>query len=114
MRLLTQGDPWEKIEQFGQMPLPHYIRRPEPQSEDKQRYQTVYASERGAVAAPTAGLHFTRNLLEQLAEKQISTSEITLHVGLGTFQPIQVGDIREHKMHIEAILHHTGDGAMAQ
>ncbi len=104
VKLLTDGDAWDQIEQYGQMPLPHYIRRPEAQQNDKQRYQTVYAREKGAVAAPTAGLHFTEPLLRQLSEKQISASEITLHVGLGTFQPVQVDDIRQHKMHMERFI----------
>ena len=104
VKLLTEGDAWDQIEQYGQMPLPHYIKRPEAQPHDKQRYQTVYAREKGAVAAPTAGLHFTDSLLQQLSEKQINRSEITLHVGLGTFQPIQVDDIRHHKMHRERFI----------
>ncbi len=101
VKLLADGDVWEQVEQFGQMPLPHYIKRPEAQASDKERYQTVYATEKGAVAAPTAGLHFTNPLLQQLQKQQITSSEITLHVGLGTFQPVQVGDIRDHKMHLE-------------
>ncbi len=104
VRLLTAGDAWEQIEQFGQVPLPHYIHRSEEQFTDKQRYQTVYASQKGAVAAPTAGLHFTENLLQRLAEKQIATCEVTLHVGLGTFQPVQVDDIRQHEMHLERFM----------
>ncbi|AET66601.1 S-adenosylmethionine:tRNA ribosyltransferase-isomerase [Desulfosporosinus orientis DSM 765] len=86
------------LDQLGEMPLPPYITA---QLEDRERYQTVYAKEQGSVAAPTAGLHFTPELLEELREKGIEIVEILLHVGLGTFRPVKVEDIREHTMHSE-------------
>jgi len=84
----------------GRIPLPPYIRR-EPEECDKIRYQTVFAGEEGAVAAPTAGLHFTDKLLNELREKGVETRFITLHTGPGTFMPVRVTDVREHKMHGE-------------
>ncbi|MDR9497583.1 MAG: tRNA preQ1(34) S-adenosylmethionine ribosyltransferase-isomerase QueA [Hydrogenovibrio sp.] len=92
----------EVIEAFGHMPLPPYIER-EDDDADQERYQTVYASRPGAVAAPTAGLHFDEPLLETLAERGIATGFVTLHVGAGTFKPVQVDDIAEHTMHAEVI-----------
>ena len=80
------------------MPLPPYIHE---KLEDKNRYQTVYAKEEGSAAAPTAGLHFTKELLEKIKEKGIDIEEVTLHVGLGTFRPVQVEDVTKHKMHSE-------------
>lgn len=88
------------LAQWGHMPLPPYIERAD-QIEDRQRYQTVYAERDGAVAAPTAGLHFTEALLQQCRDKDIDTAFVTLHVGAGTFQPVKVDDIRQHKMHSE-------------
>ncbi len=88
------------LEQYGQTPLPPYITHT-PDSEDDQRYQTVYAKTPGAVAAPTAGLHFDDELLEQLSQKSIHTAFVTLHVGAGTFQPVRVDDIKDHVMHAE-------------
>jgi S-adenosylmethionine:tRNA ribosyltransferase-isomerase len=88
------------IHQLGQIPLPPYITRSESLPE---QYQTVFASRQGAIAAPTAGLHFTDRLLNQLAEKGIQTAEITLHVGIGTFRPVEVSDIETHQMHQERI-----------
>ncbi|MFP4459569.1 MAG: tRNA preQ1(34) S-adenosylmethionine ribosyltransferase-isomerase QueA [Candidatus Zixiibacteriota bacterium] len=90
----------EALEDVGHMPLPPYIHRSD-RPEDRKRYQTVYAKEEGAVAAPTAGLHFDKRLLEKLKKKGIEFADITLHVGIGTFRPIDVWDIREHKMHSE-------------
>jgi len=95
------ADFFELLAQYGEIPLPPYIKREANSMVDKSRYQTVYAKERGAVAAPTAGLHFTPELLAQIKQNGISIEEITLHVGLGTFKPVQVDDIREHKMHGE-------------
>ncbi len=95
------GDFFLNLENHGHMPLPQYIHRDDEPS-DKERYQTVFASEKGAVAAPTAGLHFTREMLERLESKGVKRSEVTLHVGLGTFRPVQVDDIRDHKMHKES------------
>jgi S-adenosylmethionine:tRNA ribosyltransferase-isomerase len=93
-------DFWAKLEQFGHVPLPPYISR-EDRSSDRERYQTVYARERGSVAAPTAGLHFTPEILARLRERGVETVEITLHVGLGTFQPVRVERVEEHKLHRE-------------
>ncbi len=87
---------------IGMMPLPPYIRRP-PNAEDKVRYQSVYAATEGAIAAPTAGLHFTQELLEELKNSGIETAMLTLHVGPGTFQPVKVENITTHKMHAEYI-----------
>jgi len=84
----------------GHMPLPPYIRR-EDEEFDEERYQTVYAKQRGAVAAPTAGLHFDDELLNAITAKGIDTAFLTLHVGAGTFQPIRVDNILEHRMHKE-------------
>ena len=95
---------WDILERIGEMPLPPYIlRAPNAAAgcDDRQSYQTVYASSKGAVAAPTAGLHFTRPLLDRLGEKGVRMVEITLHVGYGTFLPVRVTDIREHRMHTE-------------
>ncbi|MFO1371569.1 MAG: tRNA preQ1(34) S-adenosylmethionine ribosyltransferase-isomerase QueA [Candidatus Competibacteraceae bacterium] len=90
------------LEQHGQLPLPPYITR-EPTPDDTQRYQTVYARRPGAVAAPTAGLHFDQPLLDQLAAQGVAQTFITLHVGAGTFQPLRVENIEEHVMHAEWI-----------
>jgi len=89
------------VEKLGHVPLPPYIARPDG-SADRDRYQTVYARERGSVAAPTAGLHFTPEILARLGQPGIETAEITLHVGLGTFQPVRTGRVEEHKLHPEA------------
>lgn len=91
---------FELIERFGHVPLPPYISR-EDRSADRDRYQTVYARERGSVAAPTAGLHFTPEILSQMKRRGVETAEITLHVGLGTFQPLRVEKVEEHKLHSE-------------
>ncbi len=95
-----QGDFWDILERVGNIPLPPYIKRA-PIDADKHTYQTVYASERGSVAAPTAGLHFTEDIMNQLTTKGIETLEVILHVGLGTFRPVKTDDIMEHKMHSE-------------
>ncbi|KLO25134.1 tRNA preQ1(34) S-adenosylmethionine ribosyltransferase-isomerase QueA [Marinitoga sp. 1155] len=89
---------WEEIEKIGNMPLPPYIKN---QDVPKDRYQTEYAKIQGAVAAPTAGLHFTKELLEKIKNKGIEFAEVTLHVGLGTFRPVKVERIEEHEMHEE-------------
>ncbi|MBQ6076054.1 MAG: tRNA preQ1(34) S-adenosylmethionine ribosyltransferase-isomerase QueA [Lachnospiraceae bacterium] len=88
----------EILDQLGQMPLPPYITH---RLEDKNRYQTVYAKYDGSAAAPTAGLHFTQELLAQIREKGVSVAEITLHVGLGTFRPVKADTVEEHHMHSE-------------
>lgn len=90
------------LERHGAMPLPPYIKRREgPQAQDRNDYQTVYAREAGAVAAPTAGLHFTADLLDRLEARGIGRATVTLHVGLGTFQPMRVDDTDDHVMHSE-------------
>lgn len=88
------------LEQFGHMPLPPYIDRPDEDS-DKERYQTVYSRKPGAVAAPTAGLHFDQATIDGLQQKGVNTAFVTLHVGAGTFQPVRVDNIQEHHMHSE-------------
>ncbi|MEG6522184.1 tRNA preQ1(34) S-adenosylmethionine ribosyltransferase-isomerase QueA [Desulfotomaculum sp. 1211_IL3151] len=93
-----QGSFLNVLEQIGTMPLPPYIRKP---LADKQRYQTVYARQEGSAAAPTAGLHFTQQLLEEIRAKGIKIVYVLLHVGLGTFRPVQVEDITNHPMHQE-------------
>jgi S-adenosylmethionine:tRNA ribosyltransferase-isomerase len=89
------------VEKIGHIPLPPYISR-EDSSSDRERYQTVYARERGSVAAPTAGLHFTAEILRRMRERGIETAEVTLHVGLGTFQPVRSELVEEHRLHSEA------------
>ena len=88
----------EILDKLGQMPLPPYITH---QLKDKNRYQTVYAKHEGSAAAPTAGLHFTPELLEKIQEKGIKLAHVTLHVGLGTFRPVKVDDVTQHHMHSE-------------
>lgn len=88
----------EILDQLGQMPLPPYIHH---QLQDKNRYQTVYAKYEGSAAAPTAGLHFTQDLLEELKDMGVIVASVTLHVGLGTFRPVKVDDVTEHHMHSE-------------
>lgn len=88
----------EILDRLGEMPLPPYITK---KLEDKNRYQTVYAKHEGSAAAPTAGLHFTKELLEQVKEKGVKIAHVTLHVGLGTFRPVKVEDVTEHHMHSE-------------
>jgi len=94
----------ELIQQAGQMPLPPYLKR-EPVAADSQTYQTVYARKEGAVAAPTAGLHMTKEVLGTLAERGIGHDALTLHVGAGTFQPIKADDPRQHTMHAEQVVY---------
>ncbi|NPA52379.1 MAG: tRNA preQ1(34) S-adenosylmethionine ribosyltransferase-isomerase QueA [Aquificae bacterium] len=94
------GELKEKIDRYGQIPLPPYIERA-PEEKDKEFYQTVFAKKEGAVAAPTAGLHFTNELLDNLKQKGIKIGYITLHVGIGTFKPITTQDITKHKIHQE-------------
>lgn len=101
VRLDYEGDFWAVLERVGQMPLPPYIRRKKPERLDRERYQTVYASVPGAVAAPTAGLHFTPKLIQEIERKGVKIARLTLHVGLGTFRPIQTENIEKHHMHAE-------------
>lgn len=98
IRFSFEGVFEEILDQLGQMPLPPYITH---QLKDKNRYQTVYAKHDGSAAAPTAGLHFTPVLLDQLKDKGIRIAHVTLHVGLGTFRPVKVEDVAEHHMHSE-------------
>lgn len=100
-QMIYEGIFYEILEQLGQMPLPPYIHE---KLEDKDRYQTVYAKEIGSAAAPTAGLHFTKDLLDKIKEKQIEIIEVTLHVGLGTFRPTSTETIEDHHMHKESYL----------
>ena len=92
------GNFYAVLDEIGNMPLPHYITE---KLEDSERYQTVYSKDRGSAAAPTAGLHFTPELMKKLNDKGIKTAFVTLHVGLGTFRPVKVDEITEHKMHSE-------------
>lgn len=103
LRFLYDGSYEEfrrKLTDLGETPLPKYIKR-EVEPEDKERYQTIYAKEEGAVAAPTAGMHFSRHLLKRLEIKGVNFAEVTLHVGLGTFSPVEVEDLSKHKMDSE-------------
>lgn len=98
VRFSYQGIFEELLDQLGQMPLPPYITH---KLQDKNRYQTVYAKYEGSAAAPTAGLHFTKELLEEIAVKGVVIANVTLHVGLGTFRPVKVEDVTKHQMHSE-------------
>lgn len=103
IRFLFDGDDnafRQMLELLGETPLPRYIKR-KPEEEDKERYQTVYAKYEGAVAAPTAGLHFSRELIKRLEIVGVNFAEVTLHTGLGTFRPIEVEDLSKHKMDAE-------------
>ena len=100
IRFRPTADFFGLVERFGHVPLPPYIDRADLPG-DRDRYQTVYARERGSVAAPTAGLHFTPEILARLGERGIETAEITLHVGLGTFQPVHVERVEDHRLHRE-------------
>lgn len=93
-----EGNFYEALDKIGQMPLPPYITE---KLEDQERYQTVYSQELGSAAAPTAGLHFTEELMEKIKAKGINIGYVTLHVGLGTFRPVKVDDVAKHKMHSE-------------
>jgi len=96
----TGADPYAIFERIGHVPLPPYIHRPDA-LQDRERYQTVFARERGSVAAPTAGLHFTPQVLEACHARGAEIAYVTLHVGLGTFQPIHAGDLEQHRLHAE-------------
>ena len=105
LRFLYDGSYEEfraKLEELGQTPIPKYIKR-EVEESDAERYQTIYAKEEGAVAAPTAGLHFSKHLMKRLEIKGVDFAELTLHVGLGTFNPVEVEDLSKHKMDSEQI-----------
>ena len=106
LRFLFDGSYEEfrsKLKELGQTPLPKYIKR-DVEPEDEDRYQTIYAKNEGAVAAPTAGLHFSKHLLKRLEIKGVNFAEVTLHVGLGTFYPVEVEDLSKHKMDSEEII----------
>ena len=92
------GDFFAVLDEVGQMPLPPYIKE---KLKDKERYQTVYSKEAGSAAAPTAGLHFTKEMLESIKKSGVNIAYVTLHVGLGTFRPVKVEDVTKHKMHTE-------------
>jgi S-adenosylmethionine:tRNA ribosyltransferase-isomerase len=98
--LVASGDPRDALDRLGHTPLPPYVKRPD-RPEDRERYQTVYARERGSIAAPTAGLHFTEDLLARLLAGGVGRAEIVLHVGHGTFQPVKVEDVSLHKVAAE-------------
>lgn len=104
----STDDNFEKVlDRIGKVPLPPYIKRNSSENDshdDRNSYQTVYASDKGAIAAPTAGLHFTRKLLDKLAAKGVKIAPLTLHVGFGTFLPVRTDDIRQHTMHSEAFV----------
>ena len=100
VRFFFEGNFFSVLDEVGQLPLPHYITR---ELEDKDRYQTVYANVLGSAAAPTAGLHFTPELLDKIREKGIAVAPVLLHVGLGTFRPVKEERIAEHEMHSEYI-----------
>jgi S-adenosylmethionine:tRNA ribosyltransferase-isomerase len=101
IRFARVPDFFARVERIGHVPLPPYIHRDDDRAPDRERYQTVYAQTRGSVAAPTAGLHFTPEILERIRARGIAIAEITLHVGLGTFQPVRVENVEDHKLHRE-------------
>tara|TARA_B100001741_G_scaffold313839_2_gene322528 strand:- start:3711 stop:4769 length:1059 start_codon:yes stop_codon:yes gene_type:complete len=106
LRFLYDGsyhDFRKKLNELGETPLPKYINR-EPDADDEERYQTIYAKTEGAVAAPTAGLHFSRELLKRLEIKGLEFANLTLHIGLGTFRPVEVEDLSKHKMDSEEVI----------
>jgi len=101
VKFFYEGNFYEVLDKVGEMPLPHYIKE---HLDDKERYQTVYSKELGSAAAPTAGLHFTKELLKEIEDKGVKIGYVTLHVGLGTFRPVKADVIEEHKMHSEHYL----------
>jgi S-adenosylmethionine:tRNA ribosyltransferase-isomerase len=108
IRFAPSPDFLDAVERIGHTPLPPYVTRPD-QPADRERYQTVYAREPGSVAAPTAGLHFTPEILGRMKDRGIETAEITLHIGLGTFQPVRAQRVEDHKLHSE--LYHISPAA---
>src|SRR5213078_1717721 len=100
----------EVVDTIGHVPLPPYIKR-DNRAEDRERYQTVFARERGSIAAPTAGLHFTPGIFSSLKDRGVGVAEITLHVGYGTFQPVRVERVEDHRL--EAERYEIGDAAAA-
>lgn len=101
VKVMSDRTALDLVEEYGHMPLPPYIERAQDVEQDKERYQTVYSQKPGAVAAPTAGLHFDNALMEDIKAKGVDIGFVTLHVGAGTFKPVQVDDIAEHVMHSE-------------
>jgi S-adenosylmethionine:tRNA ribosyltransferase-isomerase len=102
VKLVCEGDLYEELERIGHIPLPPYIRRTDT-VQDRERYQTIFAQDRGSVAAPTAGLHFTPEILERVRMTGAEVTNVTLHVGLGTFQPLRTEVLAEVKLHHERI-----------
>jgi S-adenosylmethionine:tRNA ribosyltransferase-isomerase len=100
LRFNGSGDVYDAIDRLGHMPLPPYIKRQD-QPSDRERYQTVFARERGSVAAPTAGLHFTAEILDRIKDRGAHAAHVTLHVGLGTFQPVEREDFENYQLHFE-------------
>ena len=98
----TMESTWDLLERIGRVPLPEYIRGGHMMDDDLRWYQTVYATHPGSVAAPTAGLHLTEKLLQQLSERGVTVARVTLHVGLGTFRPIKTEQVEAHRMHAES------------
>ena len=98
IKFFCKGEFFSLLDEVGQMPLPHYITE---ELKNKERYQTVYSKELGSAAAPTAGLHFTTDMLDELKKSGINIGYVTLHVGLGTFRPVKADEITDHKMHTE-------------
>lgn len=112
----NEGTATELLDRHGHVPLPPYIRKGRDDPDDRLRYQTVYARSPGAVAAPTAGLHFTGDLLDRLERNGIESEDVTLHVGIGTFRPIEAARIDDHVLHAEwaEVTHHTSDRLRAR
>jgi len=98
VRFDSDGDFFDRLETIGQTPLPPYIKREGDAASDRKRYQTVFAKNRGAIAAPTAGLHFTPDILGEIAARGVTVTELTLHVGYGTFEPVRVDELAEHRV----------------
>ncbi|RJX35308.1 MAG: tRNA preQ1(34) S-adenosylmethionine ribosyltransferase-isomerase QueA [Desulfurivibrio sp.] len=112
LQLHFQGELAPLLDKYGQLPLPPYIRREQGEEpQDRERYQTVFAAATGAIAAPTAGLHFTDELLSAIARKGVERESVTLHVGYGTFAPVRVQDIRQHRIHSEFLTVSAGTAA---
>jgi len=112
LNLHFQGELALLLDKYGQLPLPPYIKREQGEEPgDRERYQTVFAAETGAIAAPTAGLHFTDELLAAIGEKGVERESVTLHVGYGTFAPVRVQDIRQHQIHSEFLTVSAGTAA---
>lgn len=102
LKLQGDEDIYQLMEEFGHIPLPPYMKR-EDKEFDAERYQTVYVKDLGSVAVPTAGLHFSQQLMQQIKAKGVDIAYIVLHVGFGTFKPVQVDDVESHKMHTKVI-----------